>query len=96
MMVLTTMGVVIVASDRSQALERSVLDLGTELYHLKSEVLSLRNAHHRLVCTIEALKGMLDDKGLVASDEFESIVDMAHEQAAEQALPAEAGKKSLN
>ena len=59
-----------------EKLERSILDLGAELFHLKNEVYSLRNAHHTFLDVLHGLKMILDEKGLITTDDFDSAVEL--------------------
>ena len=57
-------------------LERSVLDLGAELFHLKNEIYALKNAQHTFLEVLHGLKMILDEKGLINIEDFESAVEL--------------------
>ncbi len=61
---------------RMDMLERTVLELGTELYNMKGQVLKNREAHVQFVALIKGLKTLLDEKGLITPDDFDSAVEL--------------------
>lgn len=64
--------------DRVEQLERTVLELGTELYRLRSEISSVKNSHENFLEVMKGLKLILDEKGLISLDDFENAVDLGN------------------
>lgn len=62
--------------EKMQLLENSLMELGTELYRLKSELKSVTDFNTRLVKTLSGLKAMLDEKGLVPADDFDAASEL--------------------
>lgn len=63
-------------ASRVEQLERTVLELGTEMFRLKAQISELTNFHEQFSRTIKGLKQILDDKGLITSEDFESAVEL--------------------
>ncbi|MEZ4742778.1 MAG: hypothetical protein R3B45_10070 [Bdellovibrionota bacterium] len=63
-------------NERINKLERTLLELGSELYRVKSDVTSLKNYHERFVDIVDGLKKILDEKGLINTEDFESAVEL--------------------
>lgn len=63
-------------SHRVNLLEHSVMELGTEMLKLKAEVKSMAELSHRLIKALTGLKSVLDEKGVVSADDFETAVDL--------------------
>ncbi len=61
-----------------ERIERSLLELGTEIYCMKGEIAAVKGSHENLLEIIRGLKLILDDKGLITIDDFESAVDLGH------------------
>ena len=57
--------------DRLQQLERTVLELGTELFRMKTDVNSLRGFNSNFVEIMKGLQHILDEKGLISLEDFE-------------------------
>ncbi len=73
-------------------LEQTVLDLGVELFRLKSDMAQIKNGHDRFVKVLAGLRAILDEKGIISADDFETAVDLneimnqqRHSQAQEEA-----------
>ena len=64
--------------DRLEQLERTVLELGTELYRLRSEVGNAKTSHENFLEIIKGLKLILDEKGLIAREDFENAVELGN------------------
>jgi hypothetical protein len=63
-------------SEKLQQLERTILDLGSELYRLKSEISTVKGYHENFVDIVDGLKKILDEKGLISLEDFESAVEL--------------------
>lgn len=63
-------------NDRINQLERTVLELGTELFKVKGEVISLKDYHTNFVDIVDGLKKILDEKGLINTEDFEAAVEL--------------------
>ena len=79
-------------------LESTLMELGTEMFRLKHQMSDMQVQQTQFVKTINGLKGILDEKGVITAEDFELAVDVLdgksdrHER--ELALPS--GKKELH
>ncbi len=62
--------------DRLQQLERTVLELGTELFRMKTDVNSLRGFNSNFVEIMKGLQHILDEKGLISLEDFDNAIDL--------------------
>jgi len=58
-------------------LERTVMDLGAELFNLKGIVAKSQESHEQMVALVKSLKSLLDDKGVITGDDFDAAVDLS-------------------
>lgn len=63
--------------NRIDQMEYTVMELGTEMYRLKKEVASVKELQDKFATAIGRIKSVLDEKGLVTEDDFDSALDMA-------------------
>lgn len=63
-------------------LEQTVLELGVEVYRLKSEIGKIQEANEQFVRMVKGLKAIMDEKGIIEADDFEAAVDIASAVAA--------------
>jgi hypothetical protein len=61
---------------RIEMLERTVLELGAELFQMKSTVNKSEQSHEQFLALLKGLKRLLDDKGLITLDDFEAAVEL--------------------
>lgn len=59
-----------------ELLERTVLELGTELFSLKGMVAKSRESHEQFLTTMRGLKQLLDEKGLITPEDFDTAVQL--------------------
>lgn len=57
--------------DYLDRLENAILELGSEVYALKSEVRDMNEQKNKLQVTMKTLRDVLDDKGLLSQEDFE-------------------------
>jgi prefoldin subunit 5 len=62
--------------DKLDQLERTILELGAEIFRLKSELTDIKSSHSKFHTTIKGLKDILDDKGIIMSEDFEASVEV--------------------
>ena len=62
--------------EKMAMLERSVLELGTEVYTLRNTVNKSKDSHEQFFAVIKGLKQLLDEKGLITLDDFEAAVEL--------------------
>ena len=62
--------------NRIEHLENTILELGTELFKLKSTLTTITLQNESFMHMIKGLKNILDEKGLIASADFEEAVDL--------------------
>lgn len=67
---------------RGDQLELSVMELGSELYRLKHELVQMRKVQLKVALAIKSMKTVLDEKGFVTADEFELVEDLFKAQEA--------------
>jgi len=65
-----------IEKERVDQLERTVLELGTELFRVKGDVISLKEYHEKFFDIVEGLKKILDEKGLINIEDFEAAVEL--------------------
>ncbi len=65
-----------IVKSRMDMLERTVLELGSELYNMKGQVQKNQETHVQFVLLIKSLKTLLDEKGLITPDDFDSAVEL--------------------
>jgi hypothetical protein len=61
---------------RMEALERTVLELGAELYNLKGRIAKQGESHEQFLSIIKGLKQLLDEKGLITVEDFDAAVEL--------------------
>ncbi len=64
-------------NNKLDQLERALLEMGSEMYRLKSELIEMRDNQGQFIKSMQSLKTLLDEKGMVTEDEFESALDLA-------------------
>ena len=57
-------------------LENTLMELGTEMFRLKHQISDMQNLQTQFVRTLNGLKGVLDEKGVITSDDFDLAVDL--------------------
>ncbi len=65
-------------NEKIEQLERTVLELGTEIFRLKTEISSLKGYHENFVDIVEGLKKILDEKGLISHEDFDAAIDLGN------------------
>lgn len=71
----------------AEKLEQTVLDLGAELYRLRADLMSVRHNQDKFVKVVSGLRAILDEKGIIAAEDFESVIDIAELAGSMQAVP---------
>ena len=61
---------------RVDQLENSLLELGTEMFRLKHRLIETNHNQEQIVKSLQALKELLNEKGLVTSEEFDCAADL--------------------
>jgi len=67
------------STTRVEQLERTILELGTEIFKLRSHISDISKFEDRFLKTMRGLKIILDDKGLITSEDFETALDLGEE-----------------
>lgn len=62
--------------DKLEMLERAVMELGGEVYSLRSTIEKSRTSHEQFLQIVRGLKQLLDDKGLITLEDFEAAIDL--------------------
>ena len=63
-------------SDRIAQLENTLLEIGTELFRLRREVMHLNEQRSDYRNLFKSLKQLLDEKGVLSADDFETAIDL--------------------
>ena len=71
--------------NKLEVLERTVLELGAELFRLKTELTDVKNFHNHFVSTLKGLKELFDEKGMIHSEDFEAAIELGNALAIEKA-----------
>lgn len=61
-------------SEKMELLERSVMELGSEVYGLRSTITRGRQQVEEVLSVFQGLKQLLDEKGLITLEDFEAAV----------------------
>ena len=64
--------------DKVSQLERTILELGSEIFRIKTEVFSLKTNQENFFEVMKGLKMILDEKGVISSDDFDGAVDLGN------------------
>jgi regulator of replication initiation timing len=62
--------------DKLDQLERTILELGAEIFRLKTELTDIKSTNSQFHLTLNGLKDILDDKGIIMSEDFEASVEV--------------------
>lgn len=63
-------------SDRVDQLEYTVMELGAEMFRLKQELLHITNVKDNMFSILKKLQFILDEKGIIDSEEFDIATDL--------------------
>ncbi len=63
-------------SDRLNQLEHTILELGTEIYRLRQDIRQHSDFQQQFFGIMKGLKIILDEKGLINSEDFEAAVEL--------------------
>ena len=58
-----------------QELERAILNLGTELVSMRKELAEFRSSHKQVVDMIKGLRSLLNEKGVVDTEDFDEAIN---------------------
>lgn len=61
---------------KMEMFERTVLELGTEVFGMKGTLGRMRDSHEQFLGILRGLKQLLDEKGLITLDDFDAAVDL--------------------
>ena len=61
---------------RTDLLERTIMELGAEVYSLKSTTGKIQESQGQLLSILKGLKQLLDEKGLITTDDFDAAVEL--------------------
>lgn len=63
-------------NDKLELLERSVMELGSEVYGLRSTVTKGRRQVEEVLSVFHGLKQLLDEKGLITIEDFDAAIEL--------------------
>ena len=75
-----------VTNNKLEGLERTVLELGAEIFRLKTELDDMRGFHKKFVSTFKGLKELFDEKGMIQSEDFEAAIELGNALSIEQSV----------
>ncbi len=61
---------------RVDMLERTLLDLGTQLFEVKGRLAKFHEKHEGFVGLLTGLRQLLDEKGVLTPDDFDAAADL--------------------
>ncbi len=61
---------------RIEMLERTVMELGTELFVLKNGHAKHQGSHEQFLSIVKGLKQLFDEKGLITIDDFDAAIEL--------------------
>lgn len=62
---------------RLDLLERTILDLGTQLYEVKGRLAKSQEKQASMVELLHGIRHLLDEKGLLCAEDFDAAVDLS-------------------
>ncbi len=62
--------------EKIHLLEKTILDLGTEIFHLQQKFKDLSFFQDEFVKTMEGLRQVLDEQNLCSKDDFNTAIDL--------------------
>lgn len=62
--------------EKLSKMERALLELGSEVFRLKANMHALQTSHEKFVKIMEGLRLLLDEKGLILEEDFDSAIDL--------------------
>jgi len=75
---------------RIKQLESSLLDLGSEVFKIKHQLAQVAEDNNVLQTILKNLKTVLDEKGLIAVDDFETHIEVRnHARITKQPLESD-------
>lgn len=66
------------SAQRIKQLERTLLEMGSDLFRLKTEISTIKTNHDNQLNILNGLKKLLDEKGLILEEDFENAVDLGN------------------
>lgn len=63
-------------AEKLDLIERGILDLGTELFHLRQKISEMTNFQEDFVRSMMGLKEVLDEKGLLSKEDFDDAINL--------------------
>ena len=63
-------------AEKLELIERSILDLGTEIFHLRQKMGEMAHFQEDFLRTMLGLKEILDEKGLLSKEDFDDAIDL--------------------
>ncbi len=65
--------------DRMDQLETTIMDLGAQLYQIRYDLQTAKKSSSHFLDVIKGLRMILDEKGLISQDDFDSAVDIVRD-----------------
>lgn len=61
---------------RLEMLERTVLELGAELYNVKGKMAKHQDTYQHMLGIMKGLKHLLDEKGMISIEDFDAAIEL--------------------
>ena len=63
-------------TDRLEQIEFTLMELGSEVFQLKHQLLDAQEKQEQLIQALKGFKSILDEKGLITAEEFENQIQL--------------------
>ena len=63
-------------TDRLEQIEFTLMELGSEVFQLKHQLLDAQEKQDQLIQALKGFKSILDEKGLITAEEFENQIQL--------------------
>lgn len=70
-------------NDKIDQLEYTVMELGTEIFRLKTQISEMTNVQESMSKTLTTLKDILDEKGVICEEDFDAASPYADQSSLE-------------
>lgn len=63
-------------ASKLELLERTVLELGAEIFRVKTELSDMKDFNQKFISTMKGLKELLDEKGMIHGEDFDAAIEL--------------------
>lgn len=72
--------------NRMDQLEYTVMELGTEIFRLKSQLSDMSEFQDKVSRTLKSLRDLIDEKGMITEDDFDSATHFLGDEGEEMEM----------